>query len=368
MKRLVVCLDGTWQRLTQPDPTNIAKIATSVAHSDANGVSQIVFYDAGVGALSITDKKPAKPLIAGITGEGLDDNLTDAYQFLSWNYTTGDEIYIFGFSRGAFTARSLCGLIRNAGLLHRPHIELTNQAYVHYRSKHLPDCDEACEFRTKYSYDPIPIAYIGLFDTVGQLGVPSNFGPLAYFLNGHLKFHDLSLSGRVKSARQACAIDEDRAVFPLTPWENLDERNRDAGFRSDDPDAPYQQRWFPGGHGEVGGGTGSQLSNIPLRWIAEGAERAGLMFTPDDCPLSRCTTPENIDPLAAWTRPTGFLNLAGKKARNLRKILGNKNPSDEDANMVLTDAAVTRWRAENLDPPYRPKSLKVLSRFIDGDE
>jgi hypothetical protein len=157
-------------------------------------------------------------------------------------------------------------------------------------------------------------------------------------------------------------------VFPLTPWDNLDERNKAAGFRSDDPDAPYQQRWFPGGHGEVGGGTGSALSNIPLRWIAEGAESAGLSFTPERCPLARCSQPEHQNPLAAWSSPTGFLNLAGKKARNLRKVLNKAKPTDEDANMVLTDAAVTRWRDETLNPPYRPKALKALSRFIDGSE
>jgi uncharacterized protein (DUF2235 family) len=145
MKRLTVFLDGTWQRLTQPDPTNITKLAQSVAHSDPNGVAQIVFYDAGVGAKTVTDKKVGRPLLAGITGQGLDENLTDAYQFLSWNYTTGDEIYIFGFSRGAFTARSLCGLIRNGGLLHRPYIDLTKQAYDHYRSKGHPD--SAVQFR-----------------------------------------------------------------------------------------------------------------------------------------------------------------------------------------------------------------------------
>ena len=358
MKRLTVFLDGTWQRLTQSDPTNIAKLAQSVAHSDAKGVSQIVFYNAGVGAMTVTDKAE-KPLISGITGEGLDENLTAAYQFLSWNYTTGDEVYIFGFSRGAFTARSLCGLIRSGGLLHRPYMDMTQQAYQHYRDRQHPDSDAATTFRRNYSYDPIPIAYVGLFDTVGQLGVPMSIN------RGKYKFHDLNLSSRVKSARQACALDEDRAVFPLTPWENLDDLNEKAGYRPDDPAAPYQQRWFPGGHGEVGGGTGSMLSNIPLRWIAEGAARTGLAFTAETCPLALYSRPEYQNPLADWTPPTGMLNLAGRRARLLKKYKKQIKPSPEDISIMLTEAALARWRAESLAPRYRPKALKALTKFID---
>jgi uncharacterized protein (DUF2235 family) len=364
MKRLCVFLDGTWQRLHQTDPTNIAKLAQSVAHSDSKGVEQVVFYNAGVGARSVLDQ-PRRPLIAGITGDGLEDNLTDAYSFLSWNYTTGDEIFVFGFSRGAFTARSLCGMIRKSGLLHRVYIDQVQEAYSQYRSKAKPDDDGPSTFRRNYSYDPIPIAYIGLFDTVGQLGVPA--GWFSGVFNRKYKFHDLNLSSRVKSARQACAIDEDRRVFPLTPWTNLDDLNQERGFQPNDPNAPYQQRWFPGGHGEVGGGSGSTLSNITLCWVAEGAARAGLSFKPEGCPLAMFSDVQYQNPLADWTRANDFLSLAGRRQRMLKRYTRKEKPTVHDIEMLLSDAALKRWRAAQLTPRYRPRSLKALAEFLDQE-
>ncbi len=364
MKRLCVFMDGTWQRLHQPDPTNIAKLAQSVAHSDSKGVEQVVFYNAGVGASSVLNK-PRRPLIAGITGDGLEDNLTDAYTFLSWNYTTGDEIYIFGFSRGAFTARSLCGMIRSAGLLHRPYIDQVQEAYGHYRSKEKPDDEGPTAFRKEFSYDPIPIAYVGLFDTVGQLGVP--MGWFSGLTNRKYKFHNLNLSSRVTAARQACAIDEDRKVFPLTPWTNLDKLNDERGFKPNDPNAPYQQRWFPGGHGEVGGGSGSTLSNITLTWVAEGAARAGLAFSAKNCPLAIFSDIQYQDPCAAWTRANDFLSLAGRQRRMLKRYTRKEKPTVHDIEMMLSEAALKRWRAQQLAPRYRPPSLKALAEFLDQE-
>lgn len=364
-KRLCVFLDGTWQTLEQQDPTNIVILAQSVAHYDAEGVQQVVFYNPGVGAHSAADK-PKRQLLPGITGAGLDDNLLDAYTFLSWNYTTGDEIYIFGFSRGAFTARSLGGMIRNAGLLHRPFIDRVQEAFRHYRQKDPPDSPEPVTFRKQYSYDPVPITYIGLFDTVGQLGVPS--GPLSGMINNKLRFHDLSLSSRVQAARQACAIDEMRSVFPITPWDNLDELNAGKGISPHDPNAPYQQRWFPGGHGEVGGGSGSKLSNIPLRWVADGAAAAGLVFTAEHCPLAFCSAPDHLDPLADWAPNGGWLSWAGSRQRILKRYKRPERPTADDISIMLSDAARKRWRAEGMTPKYRPRALRPFSSLLDENE
>jgi uncharacterized protein (DUF2235 family) len=364
MKRLTVFLDGTWQKLDQPDPTNIAKLAQSVAHTDSQGTEQIVYYDRGVGADSLTHKA-TKRMISGITGEGLEDSLMNAYMFLCWNYTTGDEIYIFGFSRGAFTARSLCGLIRNAGLLHRPFAEMASEAYRHYRSKHHPDVDESAEFRKNYSYDPIPITYVGVFDTVGQRGIPSNFGPIAWLWNRRLQFHDLALSARIQSARHACAIDELRGAFPVTPWENLDELNRKRSFDPADPKAPYQQRWFPGSHGEVGGGVGSKLANITLDWVAKGAAMCGLEYTRDKCPLLTYTAPELQDPFAELVANRDWLSVvSGRKLRVLKRYKRPAKPAVSDISMMLSDAAIKRWRHE-MKPAYRPAALKRFAKFID---
>jgi uncharacterized protein (DUF2235 family) len=365
MKRLAVFMDGTWQRLAQPDPTNIAKLAQSVAHADESGVQQIVYYNRGVGALSEAEAKPGRQFIGGITGEGVEDSISDAYLFLSWNYTSGDEIYIFGFSRGAFAARSLSGLIRNSGLLHRIHAEKAELAFDHYRRKEHPDSDDFVLFRRDYSYDPIPINYIGIFDTVGQRGVPSNLGPIAWLLNRKLQFHDLNLSSLVKSARHACAIDEQRSAFPVTPWDNLDVLNKAAGFDPSDPNAPYQQRWFPGSHGEIGGGVGSSLANIPMKWIAEGAERAGLAFRKDDCWLSKATAPEALDPCVSLIENKGLLSMLGKRYRTLRRYRRPSKPSPADVQLILSEAAIRRWRADQLQPPYRPPPLKRYATFLD---
>lgn len=364
MKRLTVFLDGTWQRLDQPDPTNIAKLAQSVSHTDAKGIEQIVYYDRGVGADSLT-RKARRRLVSGITGDGLEEALMNAYQFLCWNYADGDEIYVFGFSRGAFTARSLCGLIRKAGILHRPFADMAGQAYSHYRAKAHPDHDEATAFRKNYSYDPVPIKYVGIFDTVGQRGVPSNFGPLAWLWNRSLQFHDLSLSSRVQGARHACAIDELRGAFPVTPWDNLDKLNADRGFNPVDPAAPYQQRWFPGSHGEVGGGVGSKLANITMRWVAEGAIANGLEFGRERCPLILYTTPEHMDPFANLIVERGLLNtFSGRKLRILKRYKRPEKPAAADISLMLSDAAIKRWR-HDMKPAYRPAALKRLAKFMD---
>ncbi|MGE3302526.1 MAG: DUF2235 domain-containing protein [Hyphomonadaceae bacterium] len=365
MKRLCIFMDGTWQNLYQLVPTNIARLAESVAHSDKDGVEQLIYYDKGVGAGAVASKSWSNHVISGVTGAGLEDTLLNAYLFLCWNYVPGDQIYIFGFSRGAFTARSLCGLIRNAGSLHRVNADQARGAFQLYRERQHPDVEKAQQFRKDYSHDPVPITYLGVFDTVGQRGVPSNFGPLANLWNRRWQFHDTKLSSLVRAARHACALDEVRGVFPVTPWENLDERNAEQGFSPADPKAPYQQRWFPGSHGEIGGGVDSKLPNIAMQWIAEGAARAGLSFTAEKCPLATSLLPENLDPYYALLPNTGLLSMGFKSYRKLKAYTRKVKPDAADVSLYLSDAALARWRSGDMSPPYRPKSLKKLAKLID---
>src|SRR5690554_4868979 len=107
MKRLIICCDGTWQRIYAGNLTNVALTARAVAPRDALGRAQIVYYSAGVGA-----SLSGLSLWQGMTGADLDDNLLDAWLFINLNYEPGDELYLFGFSRGAYTVRSLAGLLR----------------------------------------------------------------------------------------------------------------------------------------------------------------------------------------------------------------------------------------------------------------
>ena len=286
MKRLVVCCDGTWQKLDQDKPTNVALTARAVAPRDADGNAQIVHYSAGVGC-----NLDNISLVRGAFGVGLDQNLLEAYLFLTLNYEPGDQVYLFGFSRGAYTVRSLAGMVRKCGILHRAHSDKSRRALNLYRKRDVSaDSAEATEFRNSFAtawpkLDPtgmqrviggsgydLRFNYIGVWDTVGSLGVPRTL-PFARGFNKKFEFHDLELSRAALSARHAVAIDESRNAFQPTLWTNLDTLNKAKG------ESRFQQVWFPGDHGAVGGGTKSRpLSNGALLWVIEGAEQMGLAF------------------------------------------------------------------------------------------
>lgn len=114
MKHIVICADGTWQSPESDTATHVLRLAESVAPVSASGVPQVVYYDWGVGS-------DGDRLSGGITGKGIDKNIQDCYRFVVHNYAPGDALYLFGFSRGAYTVRSLAGLIRNCGILRPEH-------------------------------------------------------------------------------------------------------------------------------------------------------------------------------------------------------------------------------------------------------
>ncbi len=272
MRRLIVCADGTWNRPNTPaggsqSPTNVVKLARSIMPIDSAGISQVTFYRMGVGTDNGADK-----LFGGAFGHGLDRNLSDCYRFLLHNYVPGDELYFFGFSRGAYTVRSLGGLIRNCGLLRPTSADREAEALALYRDRSArthPNSDFSQAFRERYSHDPVPITCIGVWDTVGALGLPVEF----FHIDVHEKyrFHDVSLSSRVKNAFHAIAIDERRRPFVPTVWEQpLADREQNW----------LEQAWFPGVHSNVGGGyPDSALSDIALRWMIERvSDRCALEF------------------------------------------------------------------------------------------
>ena len=150
MKRIVLCCDGTWNSADQesngvPCPTNVVKLGYRVAKRDPRGVQQLLYYDQGVGT-----GNPVDHLSGGAFGDGLEDNIHDAYRFLVANYEKGDELYLFGFSRGAFTARSIVGMVRKCGILSRAHVKNYKQAIELYRSKDRP-IERDREGRRRYS-------------------------------------------------------------------------------------------------------------------------------------------------------------------------------------------------------------------------
>ena len=245
MKRIVIACDGTWNRLDAAYPTNVAKLAQAVLPEGADGVAQIVCHLDGVGTGRGTGwlARAADRLLGGLFGEGLMANIAAAYRFLVFAYAPGDEIQLFGFSRGAYTARSLAGLIRNCGILERRHAAAIPEALALYRARSAgsrPDAPAALAFRARYAGHVVTspaeaawrreadvgradtpllrLAYVGVWDTVGALGIPAHLW-LAARLNRGLAFHDTALWRGVAAARHAVAIDERRRSFPPTLWE-----------------------------------------------------------------------------------------------------------------------------------------------------
>jgi uncharacterized protein (DUF2235 family) len=333
MKRLIVCCDGTWQQLTSPYPSNVVKLAQAIKPSASDGVAQIVFYDAGIGTEN-------QKLLGGATGLGIDKNIEDSYRFLSLNYQKGDEIYLFGFSRGAYTVRSLAGMIYCSGLLDRPHITNAHEAYELYRNRNIkPGDQEAVDYRKTYG-DRVPITLVGCFDTVGALGIPGipAFKKVHEDLNKRYRFHDTTLNKSIHNALHAVAIDEIREVFDVTPMKKH-------------PDVENQrviQKWFPGEHGCVGGGTQehSGLSDAALQWMIDSVGQLGLGLEFDTSVIPTGINPNyNCD----FKNDVGFFRLAGIKLREVGEAIDD-----------LHESTINRWKSRQ---DYRPKNLeKILSK------
>ena len=274
-KRLVVCCDGTWNRPDSAHVTNVEKIARTVATdlASTHDVQQLVLYLQGVGSNGYL----ADRLLGGAFGFGLFDAIKAGYRWLALNYDPGDEIFVIGFSRGAYTARSLVGMIGRVGLLTRQALISNHlpEAVDRYR-RHRPDhtsyhgaSDQ--RFREVHSHPHTTVAFLGVFDTVGALGVPGAF-------RRRHQFHDVRLSDAVLCARQALAIDEHRIKFEPSLWEP--QEMLDASVGAVPPEDPrVKQVWFEGAHSDVGGGYAETgLSDTALGWMTSEAATQGLVF------------------------------------------------------------------------------------------
>ena len=277
MKRLVICCDGTWNRPDTAHVTNIEKIARTIETDPVDGdppAQQLVLYLSGVG----TNGYQVDRMLGGALGVGLFENICHAYRFLALNYDPHDEIFVFGFSRGAYTARSLVGMIGCVGLLTRESLIDGHlpEAVRRYRRRR-PDrrtfhgaSDE--RFREVNSHDDVRVRFLGVFDTVGALGVPGAIG------RAH-QFHDVTLSPQVEHARHAVAIDEHRIKFEPALWESSPAGVTDTAGRQRQS---VKQVWFEGAHSDVGGGYAySGLSDTALEWMVREAKQVGLAFDED---------------------------------------------------------------------------------------
>jgi uncharacterized protein (DUF2235 family) len=267
MKRLVICADGTWNtRDQQTDngkrcPTNVTKVARGVMGKDAQGVDQIVFYHDGLGTGGPLDK-----VTGGAFGAGIEDNVRVIYRFIAYNCEPGDEIFLFGFSRGAFTVRTLAGFMFMLGLVQKDDDYYLPELYTCYENSKGPGTPEWTKaFHNIKNHRPCPpIKFVGVWDTVGSLGAP---GILGWFLNsGKYKYHQVGINAAIQHAYHAMAIDERRKPFAPTLWD------RPAGWTG-----TLEQTWFAGVHCNVGGSEKPDgVANEALHWMVEKAETLGL--------------------------------------------------------------------------------------------
>ena len=263
MKRIIICSDGTWQSPESDNPTHVLRVARAITPEDLQGNKQVVFYDWGVGT-------EGDRVRGGATGAGLDKNIMDTYRFIVHNYEEGDALFFFGFSRGAYTVRSLAGLIRNAGILRREHAELIPKAYELYRQRSAdskPFKEKSTEFRQLYAVADITrICFIGVWDTVGALGIPAPF--LGTLGTTRYLFHDTEPSSIIDCARHAVSIDETREDFEPTLW-------------SHKPSVDLKQVWFAGVHTDIGGGYADhRLGDYAGKWLLDEACQCGLSCAP----------------------------------------------------------------------------------------
>ncbi len=332
MANIVVCADGTWNRpeedVDNDNATNVLKLARAIEPGQGR-LKQQVFYDWGLGSYH-------NSLVAGATGRGIHKNIVDGYRYIVQNYALNDRIYLFGFSRGAYTVRALCGLINNCGIVKRPHARLIEEAWRIYKRKssaYHPDGAKAVAFRDAHSHQSRNVEFIGVWDTVGALGIP--FGVLG-FLDGADEFYDTKMGSNVRIARHALAIDEQREDFEPTVWtlrEGVD----------------LKQVWFSGVHADIGGGYGpsrttkTTVSDITLAWMLGEARRAGLVIEPH---VSDGLTDGVTAPINRSRR-----HIYRFKRRLYRPLSCVGKPT------MIHQSVRQRWDA---DPNYRPRELVKL--------
>lgn len=270
MKNIIICADGTWNKdeiaaeeTGKLTSTNVAKLAASLAPEADGGVRQVLFYMEGVGA------KDEEKITGGAFGFGVGRNILQAYRFLCRNYKIGDRIYLFGFSRGAYTVRSLAGLICNSGIVKEP--ERAHEAMRLYQEKSDPNKSSSIRsrlFRTQHSHD-VTIHFLGVWDTVGAMGFKLLGHKIAKQLGWAWDYHATGFDKRVLHACHAVSIDERRSKF------QPDLGNKVEGIH-------VTEKWFSGVHSDIGGGyVESGLSNITLKWMMTCAAERGLTFVAD---------------------------------------------------------------------------------------
>ncbi|MGY1744677.1 DUF2235 domain-containing protein [Blastococcus sp. SYSU D00695] len=343
-RNLAAFLDGTWSDSNAH--TNVVQICDRVPEA-APGVHQERCYVRGVGT-GVSDR-----LVGGAFGVGLDDNICRGYEFLARRWTSDeDRIFLIGYSRGAFTARSLAGMIARCGLIAAQHLP-ADAVFRRYRDRSRPGLREmqAGEVRPRTAEDELVLAhsrlvrirFVGVFDTVGALGIPGGLG--RWVNRRRYEFHDTNLSGLVDVACHAVAVDEHRGLFVPTMWTSVP-------IPIPGHPTAVEQRWFVGGHTNVGGGGTAEperrnpLSVLTREWVVDRAVEAGLVVDPPEPPPTGQEWQGRIDD---WSRTllgrlTGLLPFNRPLLRPVREAIAE----------TLDGGVLRRWGTGR--PRYEPRN------------
>lgn len=280
-RKLIVCLDGTGNEIGS-NISNVLKLYRMVER----GPDQLLYYDPGVGTIGQPGwwsqvQQDVKSVLGLALGLGLDDNILGAYSWLAGNYRDGDEIFLFGFSRGAYTARVLAGFLYLLGLLRPDQLNLAGYALVAYkRAGDEGDMSIGWTFKRISGSRTVPIRFVGCWDTVSSLIIPRAD---RLYLPSLATLPYTRTNPAVRTFRQAIAIDERRCMFRLIHWKDPQSYCPDPAAPEDSQPQDIRQVWFAGVHSDVGGGypeVESGLSKYPLLWMVDQAEAAGLDLDP----------------------------------------------------------------------------------------
>jgi len=277
-RNIVICCDGTGNQV-EANLSNVLKLFRTLERS----AEQLVFYDPGVGTLGSLNawaryRQKAKEVFGLATGYGLDDNILDAYRFLVDHHRPDDRIYLFGFSRGAYTVRVLAGFLQLVGLVQPAQRNLARYALTAYKqAAGRSDFTIAWRFEEVLSTRRVPIRFIGVWDTVSSVIVPR---PDRLYVAPSLQTLPYTATNpMVEAFRQAIAIDERRRMFRLNRWQQPQTYKPNPFDEASARPQDIRQVWFAGVHADVGGGypeDESGLAKFPLMWMLDEAKAQGL--------------------------------------------------------------------------------------------
>jgi uncharacterized protein (DUF2235 family) len=414
MKNLVVCCDGTGNEISE-NISNVLKLYRVLRKTDRTNPRQLVFYDPGVGTLARPDpwikfKQDAITVLGLLAGYGLDENVLAAYRFLVNNFEDDDEIYLFGFSRGAYAVRVLAGLIHRVGLLSPQQQNLADAALTAYKqsselsaaasttSEESEDGvelgpksrdDRAAQFSRIVSVRWPTIKFLGVWDTVASVIVPR---PDRFYTFTVQELPHTRRNPSVRVFRQAIALDERRRMFRLYGWDEEQRymHNRFSATNNSEPQ-DVKQVWFAGVHADIGGGypeLESGLSKFPLLWMIGEASEHGLAVNTQAVnqlalgvqrqrsPFSYVGPNYVRDPHQSLTflwRPLEWLPKSDryKEWRQLRSAMGyyipNAEPRSVPENALVHESVFRRMKEV---PSYKPVNLpqhpQTVPMFVTG--